>query len=219
MLSLARTKSFVDYRELSAKTTGTITNIATMNLCWRILAEHGCLLFDESADVTGILSSGEASVESQNLTTSLEIERLRFARSIQMTLLEVISWKLKATIMIQGIFNLIAQHDQNTSIRIARDSKMIAVESKRDSTSMKTIAVVTMTLLPDAFAAVVIPSSILFSIDMGAFIKLVTGHLLNTHVSMGREQPYRHCQPTVLDLLVHHCASHFSYICSLVCLH
>ncbi|KAF2812177.1 uncharacterized protein BDZ99DRAFT_347708, partial [Mytilinidion resinicola] len=59
------------------------------------------------------------------------------------------------TIMVQGIFNLIAQQDQNTSIGIARDSRMIAAESKRDSTSMKTIAVVTMTFLPGTFIAAI----------------------------------------------------------------
>jgi hypothetical protein len=70
---------------------------------------------------------------------------------------EAESWQKKASILVQGIINLIAQQDKNTSIGIARDSKTLAEESKRDSTSMTTIAVVTMTFLPGTFAAVWFP--------------------------------------------------------------
>lgn len=58
-----------------------------------------------------------------------------------------------ASIQLTVIFNLIAQHDQNLNIAIARDSRTLAVESKRDSSSMKTIAAVTMFFLPGTFIA------------------------------------------------------------------
>lgn len=43
--------------------------------------------------------------------------------------------------------------DQHISIAIAKASREIAVESKRDSSSMKTIAAVTMFFLPGTFVA------------------------------------------------------------------
>ncbi|PMD19699.1 hypothetical protein NA56DRAFT_647006 [Hyaloscypha hepaticicola] len=61
------------------------------------------------------------------------------SRKAHFMLHEAESWQKKASILVQGIFNLIAQQDQDTSIGIARDSKILAEESKRDSTSMKTL--------------------------------------------------------------------------------
>ncbi|KAL9111932.1 MAG: hypothetical protein Q9227_003782 [Pyrenula ochraceoflavens] len=58
-----------------------------------------------------------------------------------------------ASIQITVIFNLIAQRDQSLNIDVARDSRTLAVESKRDSSSMKTIAAVTMFFLPGTFVA------------------------------------------------------------------
>lgn len=84
----------------------------------------------------------------------MEHHASQVARNAQAMLREAESWQKKALILVQGIFNLIAQQDQNTSIGIARDSKTLAEESKRDSTSMKAIAIVTMTYLPGTFAAV-----------------------------------------------------------------
>ena len=47
-----------------------------------------------------------------------------------------------------------AQRDNKLNIEIARDSKSIAVEGKRDSSAMKTIAVLTIVFLPGTFIAV-----------------------------------------------------------------
>jgi len=46
------------------------------------------------------------------------------------------------------------QRDNKLNIEVARDSKSIAAESKRDSSSMKTIAVLTIVFLPGTFVAV-----------------------------------------------------------------
>jgi hypothetical protein len=51
---------------------------------------------------------------------------------------------------------LTAQRDQNISILIAKDSRSLAISSKRDSTAMKTIAAVTMVFLPGTFVATVL---------------------------------------------------------------
>ena len=75
---------------------------------------------------------------------------------------EAESWQQKATVQVQGLFNLIAQRDQNTNIEIADEMRQLAEEAKKDSTSMKAIAVVTMLFLPGSFAAV----SLLFSLEI-----------------------------------------------------
>jgi hypothetical protein len=51
------------------------------------------------------------------------------------------------------LFNLIARQDVNASIELAKDSRTIALAAKNDSSSMKTIAVMTMLFLPATFFA------------------------------------------------------------------
>jgi hypothetical protein len=51
------------------------------------------------------------------------------------------------------LFNLIAQRDSKLNIRLAKDSRTIASSSKPDSTSMKTLAAVTVTFLPATFVS------------------------------------------------------------------
>jgi len=51
------------------------------------------------------------------------------------------------------LFNLIAQRDANLNITLAKDSRTLASASKRDSSSMKTLAAVTVTFLPATFVA------------------------------------------------------------------
>lgn len=56
--------------------------------------------------------------------------------------------------LLQTIFTLISQQDQELSIQIARDSRTLAEQTTRDSTSMKAIAAVTMFFLTGTFVAV-----------------------------------------------------------------
>ncbi|MCJ1243175.1 hypothetical protein MMC30_000372 [Trapelia coarctata] len=51
------------------------------------------------------------------------------------------------------VYNFMGQRDNKLNIEVARDSKSIAAESKRDSSSMKTIAVLTIVFLPGTFVA------------------------------------------------------------------
>ena len=51
------------------------------------------------------------------------------------------------------MFNIIYQNDTLSTLEIARDSKTLALATQRDSTSMKTLAVVTMVFLPGTFTA------------------------------------------------------------------
>ena len=52
------------------------------------------------------------------------------------------------------IWNLIAQRDNVINQSIAADSRALAAASRRDSSAMKTIAVLTMAFLPGTFVAV-----------------------------------------------------------------
>jgi len=155
MVSLRTSSEFVDYSQLSTKISGTAVNIATNEFCWQVLAEHAEFMVHEIKDDPRILFGPVA--KDYVATVYLQTQASRMARNAKFMLHDAESWQKKASILVQGIFNLIAQQDQNTSIGIARDSKTLAEESKQDSTSMKAIAVVTMTFLPGTFAAVCLP--------------------------------------------------------------
>ena len=49
------------------------------------------------------------------------------------------------------VYNFMSQKDNLTNISLASDSRLIAAASKRDSSAMKTIAVVTMLFLPGTY--------------------------------------------------------------------
>jgi len=55
------------------------------------------------------------------------------------------------------LFNLIAQADNDINIGLSKDTKELAVASKRDSSAMKIIAFLTTLFLPGTFVAVSFP--------------------------------------------------------------
>ncbi|KAH9203582.1 hypothetical protein DL95DRAFT_142809 [Leptodontidium sp. 2 PMI_412] len=50
-------------------------------------------------------------------------------------------------------YNILAQRDNKLNIEVARDSKVIALASSRDSSAMKTVAILTIAFLPGTFVA------------------------------------------------------------------
>jgi len=64
------------------------------------------------------------------------------------------AWLATAHFLLMGILNVLGQDDSKVNIELAKDQKRIAEETKRDSTSMTAIAVVTMFFLPGTFTAV-----------------------------------------------------------------
>jgi Mg2+ and Co2+ transporter CorA len=60
----------------------------------------------------------------------------------------------KAQLIDFEVHNLIAQEDNMRNIELARDSKVIATASKRDSSIMKILAVLGTLFLPASFIAV-----------------------------------------------------------------
>lgn len=59
----------------------------------------------------------------------------------------------RLTNQMTSIFQLTAQRDSRTNLAIAEDGRTLAVESQRDNSSMKTIAVVSLLFLPPTFVA------------------------------------------------------------------
>ncbi len=66
----------------------------------------------------------------------------------------VSNYATRTNIRVNLFFNLANQGDSRINIEIARTSKAIAAETKRDSSSMITIAAVTMFFLPGTFVSV-----------------------------------------------------------------
>jgi hypothetical protein len=74
-------------------------------------------------------------------------------QTIEALKLSAETYQARMSNQITLILSLFSQEDQSIGIDIAKASKSIAIESKRDSSSMKTLAVVTMVFLPGTFIA------------------------------------------------------------------
>jgi hypothetical protein len=90
-----------------------------------------------------------------NLTKSEEVkEALQIVKTHTEAVLKRNQWMREDLAnMMSAIYNLIAQKDSNVGLRLANHSRTLAIESKRDSSSMKTIAAVTMAFLPGTFVS------------------------------------------------------------------
>jgi hypothetical protein len=67
---------------------------------------------------------------------------------------DAMAWLATASFLLQGVLNLVSQRDATANIELARSSNRIAMDAKRDATSMMSIAVLTMFFLPGTFTAV-----------------------------------------------------------------
>jgi len=156
MASASGSSEFRDYVGLSAKISGVAVDIVSVQLCWQALVEHANYMAED-------LREGRPFGESETdkaVANFMHSFAVQIARNAQAKLHETASWQQKASILGQIIFNLIAQQDQNITIGIARDSVLLTAESKKDSTSMKVIAIVTMTYLPGTFVAACYPYNV-----------------------------------------------------------
>jgi hypothetical protein len=151
-----------DYAELSRYVSGKAGVIAVMKFR---LSEFAALLAMVTAEINNyIASNADRSRPDGDLTSRLRLMQNRISTLQQLSssyINESECLRERASIQLTALFNLISKKDRNLSIEIAKDSKTLAVESKRDSSSMKTLAVVTMVFLPRTFVAV----SLAFSSD------------------------------------------------------
>ena len=148
----------VDFGTLSASVSGLAANIVTSEVCLHGLQDLARAILEDNRSFA---HSSNAAAEADVRRAARYVGRhaAHWAGECAFLLREATAWQRKATIVVQGIFNLVAQRDQNTSIGLARASRTLAEESKRDSTSMKAIAAVTMFYLPGTFAAVRLTST------------------------------------------------------------
>ena len=98
---------------------------------------------------------GSCNASKAQLCSAARLLKLR----LDAMLCEAQAYQWKAEIVVQTVFTLTTQRDQEISIEIARDSKTLAQQATRDSTSMKAIAAVTMFFLPGTFVSVSSSSS------------------------------------------------------------
>jgi hypothetical protein len=198
------TQGQLDYAELSATVSGVAANIATNRFCWQGLLRHANAILEETKNFAHSLP-----LQKQDMTQVTTAYILQHASHLsqksERMIEEADSWQRKATIQVQGLFNLIAQRDQMMSIDVARDTKKLAEDSKRDTTSMKAIAAVTIFFLPGTFAAVS-PTN-LFHHSHPCPLPKLTSHgdlsvfVLDADVPMDRPSGRQSRQRPLLDLL------------------
>ena len=148
----------VDWAELSSYVCGSAVNLSTCTMCVRTLLKLADFIVEESnamckGDSQLLKQAGlpQSLQASNNQISSLARQyRLRLDSLLQ----EAQSFQWEAEILVQTVFTLATQRDQEVSIEIARDSKTLAQQATKDSTSMKSIAAVTMFFLPGTFVAV-----------------------------------------------------------------
>lgn len=161
-----RTMDEIDLSQFSAEVSGMAMNIAQFgNSLDELLEVANCILAECDLLEARVKSSGETHPAKGQLSWTQANNFMRqnatgLVRKAKSARIESNAWQHTASIMVQGLFNLIAQRDQNQNIRIANDTQILARESKRDSTAMKAIAFVTMIFLPGTFLSSV------FSMDL-----------------------------------------------------
>ena len=141
-----------DFGHLSGLVSGEAGRLAECEHRLRGLQDHATLIRQEN-EAFGI-SQKALGNDVEYITRYMEQKVDFSSRECTSLLYETQSWQRQASIVVQGIFNLIAQRDQKTTIEIAKDSKILAEESRRDNISMKAIAAVTMSFLPGTYLAV-----------------------------------------------------------------
>ena len=102
----------------------------------------------------------ELAMAAEKARFSMELSA-SYARNRSRQLLELI---YRIEMQVKTVDNLIAQGDARANLAIAQQSRLIAIDTKRDSIAMKTIAALTMVFLPGTFVATII-SMVFFQVE------------------------------------------------------
>lgn len=97
-------------------------------------------------------SDTEPSLHKASTSLIRQIDYLIISRQSSLTDFSMLHQRLQ--IQLSVVYNFIAQRDNKLNVKIAKNSIAVALESKRDSSSMMTIAVLTMVFLPATFVSV-----------------------------------------------------------------
>jgi len=101
------------------------------------------------------------STDVRRLSTYLDQQAEKLMGDLDGAYHDARAWLATANFLLMGILNVLGQEDSKVNIELAKDQKRIAEETKRDSTAMTAIAVVSMFFLPGTFTAVLSPSFVL----------------------------------------------------------
>ncbi|GAB1316867.1 hypothetical protein MFIFM68171_07077 [Madurella fahalii] len=102
---------------------------------------------------TGFAAEGESGRVIERLCVYIDEESEKLIGDIDGAYHDSRAWLSTANFLLMGVLNVLGQDDSRVNIELAKDQKRIAEETKRDSTSMTAIAVVTMFFLPGTFTA------------------------------------------------------------------
>lgn len=149
----------LDLANMSRDVCGLAVNVSTSTLCLQRIVKLADFIQDDFDSMTKSWETSPASHQSYVECllpgkTHFVSRTQAWRRRADSLLDEAQCWKYKASILVQTVFTLATQRDQDISIEIARDSKTLAQKATQDSSSMKIIAAVTMCFLPGTFVAV-----------------------------------------------------------------
>ena len=147
-----------DHSETVNKVVSSATLLASAKLRAAGLAEVAANMLDENSEISRAAGPSPNPSDVVVLRYDRQLKMLgSTAREIERKADEFLT--VASTVM-QGLYNHIARNDQRINIELAKDSKRIAeisqkvaTDTKRDSSSMKSIAAVTMIFLPGTFTA------------------------------------------------------------------
>ena len=134
----------------------TFHNLHQLSRTWHILHEN---LIDHEEVLTFVLGVHRNHIEhrnaSKNANAMANYEAIEFLLSRnQIWRRWASNYTIRTQIRINLFFNLASQYDNRTNIEIASNSKKIAEATLKDSSSMITIAAMTMLFLPGTFVSV-----------------------------------------------------------------
>lgn len=129
-------------------------NLHDLSKCWHIIQED-LMDFEERMEFLLDLWEKYYDAHSRRAFAASTKESLSFIMSRNRVWRRWTSnYTTRTNIRINLFFNLASQGDNRTNLDIASSSKAIAEETRQDSSSMITIAAVTMFFLPGTFVSV-----------------------------------------------------------------
>jgi Mg2+ and Co2+ transporter CorA len=164
--------SGLDYGRISRVLASLLARVSDHRSLLSVALGFAALMLQEHSKTCHKSSSGVGDTWSTEVEMEEAIETVKGRTEILLGENQCVRDDLKD--MMSAIYNLIAQKDSNVGLRVANHSRTLAIESKRDSSSMKTIAAVTMAFLPGTFVAS------FFAMPMFDWNK-PPGHNVNTH--------------------------------------
>ncbi|KAL2259715.1 hypothetical protein VTK26DRAFT_6506 [Humicola hyalothermophila] len=145
----------VDLGGVSRRVIGAASHITGWENATRQMAKFARFVQRENKRyvATGCAPGGEAERAMERLCVHIDEQAEKLIGDIDGAYHDSRAWLATANFLLMGVLNVLGQDDSRVNIELAKDQKRIAEETKRDSTSMTAIAVVTMFFLPGTFTS------------------------------------------------------------------